>query len=240
MVGFHDIVQAYFTQVTGRLVMFSGRDIALMQQWRAQGATAACICCGIRDAVLSMEEGADPPRSLYNCKAYVEPYVFRATERMVGGAGEGEVVVQAILPEPAPEPDREQNQERERYALHVKRLMAHALKSVERAGHRVKEESLRRLYREVWHKLRAMQKVDVAQQPQVLAELELLDEALAERWYGALSEAERAEVDAQVMHDGHAMSRRLSPEAWQRWTGMRRRHVLAQRGLVSLLDPTFS
>jgi hypothetical protein len=238
MVGFHDIILAYFTQVTGRLVMFSGRDIALMQQWRAQGASAANICCGIRDAVLSMEEGADPPRSLYNCKAYIEPYVLRSTERLVSGDADAETVVLAVMPAPAPDQDRERELERERYAVHVRRLMNHAIKAVERAGHRVKEESLRRLYREVWHKLKAMQRVDISQQPQILAELELLDEALAERWYGALSDAERAEIDAQICDEGQSIARRASPEAWQRWTAMRRRHVMGQRGLISLIDVT--
>jgi hypothetical protein len=236
MVGFHDIVQAYFTQVTGRLVMFSGRDIALMQQWRARGATAANICCGVRDAVLSMEEGADPPRSLYNCKAYIEPYVLRATERMVGDAEQAAQIVQAVLPVTARSLEREREQEQVRYAAHVRKRLRHALGAVERAGHKLKDEALRQVYREVWYQLRAMQKVDIAQQPQILAELELLDERLAERWYAALDESVRERVDARVREEGAQLMRRLSPEAWQRWCLMRRRRVLEELGLVSLVD----
>ncbi|MEM1350028.1 MAG: hypothetical protein AAGI01_15815, partial [Myxococcota bacterium] len=86
MMGFFDIIQAYFMHATGRFVLFSGRDVALLEAWRKQGATPASICRGIREAMLALD-GADPPRSVYNCRKFIAPHIAKARERVAGGAG---------------------------------------------------------------------------------------------------------------------------------------------------------
>jgi hypothetical protein len=239
MVGFHDIVHAYFTQVTGRLVMFSGRDVALMRQWRAQGATAALLCCGIRDAVLAMEEHDDPPRSLYNCRAYIEPYIERARLRqLVGGeaVGEQEVEEAPVLVE---EPEVElSEEERARHRAMSRALLKRALEVIEQLGHQAQDGASRASYRAAWHKVKALLREEPAARPQLLAELEALDESLAQRWFYGLPEHERGQIDALALGPrGLQQLERMSEDAQERWLWARRREVLRERfGLASLVD----
>ncbi len=218
MVTYFDIIQAYFTQLTGRFVMFSGRDMALLEGWRRQGASAAQICRGIRDAVRQMDE-AQPPRSLYNCRAFIEPYIERARTRLMD-TSQAPDAPSANTPSGDPA---------------LESLITRAQRALERAGASCELEVTRAAYRQAWHGVRAISPRDPVEVQ--VERLMALEEALAEAFYLALDERARGEVDAHAQREEAARGLCMSAEAWQRHVVARRRRALVRGfGMVSLLD----
>lgn len=102
--GFFDTIQIYFLELTGRAVLFSGRDMELLCQWREQGATAALICRGIQQAVASMQEGQSP-RGIHGCQRWVEEELAHSRERAAGGHTDEPAVGHApVGPQESPRP----------------------------------------------------------------------------------------------------------------------------------------
>jgi hypothetical protein len=206
--GFYDIVQAYFVQATGRFVMFSGRDVALLQSWKAQGATAAAVCRGIRDAVRQLDRD-DPPRSVYNCRKFIKPYIERASARAVGA------------------PTRA-------FARRSASPRDHALAELERAGRACDEERRRALYRDAWYRVHDLG--DVEDIELVYAALLGLEEWLSERTFEGLPEATRAAIDARIDREAVTLDARMSERAWELHRVARRRQILGrEHDLVTLL-----
>lgn len=234
MIGFFDIIQAYFTKLTGRFMMFSGRDMDLLEQWRAQGATAVAICRGIRDAVMHMDQ-RKPPRDLYNCRDFIEPYVARA--RMRSGelsefSSEAIFGVASLSDVPLkPAPGASLSGSRRKPLNPAQR----ALLRVECAGQRCERAEVRALYREVWYGVKdATKHVSVEEQYGALLELE---ELLADAYFEALSGGNRAQIERRLVEEVHSMGLRMSEEAWVCHKSARRRFLMVREyGLVSLLD----
>ena len=234
MIGFFDIIQAYFTKLTGRFVMFSGRDMALLEGWRARGATAVSICRGIRDAVMHMDQ-SQPPRDLYNCRDFIEPYVDRARAR--GGevsefSSEASFGVASLSDRPlsaCAEGGGMRARRRPRSVAH------RALQKIERAGQECDRGEIRALYREAWYCVRdAALREDVEEQYGVLLELE---ERLADAYFETLSGAMRERLERQLVEEVSSMGLRMSEEAWACHKEARRRYLMIKEyGLVSLLD----
>lgn len=223
MLSFFDIIQAYFTKLTGRFMMFSGRDMALLEGWRSQGATAVAICRGVRDAVLHMGEDR-PPRDLYNCRVFIETYVGRARARSVAHASEAVMsdasaagVASGGLEWGSGTPARR------------------ALRAIEEAGARCERASTRELYRQAWHQARRVA-LGAGEEDQYGALLEL-EEALADAYFEALSEGERRQVERRIEEEVAMLGGRMSEEAWRCHLAARRRFLMVREyGLVSLLD----
>lgn len=218
---FFDIIQAYFTRLTGRFMMFSGRDMELLQGWRDQGATAASICRGIREAVLHMEQER-PPRSLYNCRDFITPYVERARSRRVGERAR-------VIDVPAEQAAR-QGRVRPRQSA-----AARALETIERAGARCQREEVRELYRRAWYQVRALaDELDIDRLYSALLDLE---ESLAEEYLETLTPRQRERLEARLVDEARALSARMSEEAWRSHLAARRRYLLTrEHGLVALLE----
>ena len=215
MVGFFDIIQAYFTKLTGRFIMFGGRDMALLMNWRDQGATAAAICRGIRDAVMHMREER-PPRSLYNCREYIEPHVLRTRSRTT---------------------ERTERIRQARVAAQMgsQHVLQRAISIVERAGERCADERTRAIWRRAWYYLRDLDEdLDLDEQYRVLLELE---ESIAQDFFEAMPEERRGALQRNLESEAQAMGLRKSDEAYTHHINARRRFLLARdHGLVSLLD----
>lgn len=235
MVGFFDIIQAYFTQITGRFVMFSGRDMELLRTWRTQGASPACICRGIREAVLNMQED-QPPRSIYNCRKFIIPHVERAgllaldhtarqqaKPKFVSQKTSQDMLHQAVAMEAT---SRRQTNAVLRQALHA----------LERAGAQCEDESTRAIYREMWYRIRALTARETSVEYQY-DHLLHLEEALTESYFSALSLDEQKRIDAHLDELDKSLPVRMSPEAWRRHRISRRQRVLVQEyGLIKLIE----
>jgi hypothetical protein len=225
MLGFHDIIQAYWVRLTGKFVMFSGRDMALLEDWRSQGATAASVCRGIRDAVMWMHQ-QDPPRDLYNCRTYIEPHVERARSRTIQGA-EG---VSAL--------DYAREIEKQRVADGEHRqppALERALDIIERAGAACKRDELRTIYRHAWYHVRGLgSDLDLDEQYRSLLELE---ELIAEQFFELLPETTRKKIEIEIVQEATSLGLRMSEDGWVHHIAARRRFLLARdHGLISLLD----
>ncbi len=207
--GFYDIVQAYFVQATGRFVMFSGRDVALLHSWKEQGATAAAVCRGIRDAVRQLDR-EDPPRSVYNIRKFILPYIERTAKRAVGAPAQ-------VFARQSPSTPREC-----------------ALAELERAGKSCADERRRSLYRDAWHRVRELDGLEDIEQ--VYAELLGLEEWLSERTFEALPEPTRVSIDARIDREATTSNIRMSERAWELHRVARRRQLLGrEHDLVTLL-----
>jgi hypothetical protein len=225
MLGFHDIIQAYWVRLTGKFVMFSGRDMALLEDWRSQGATAASVCRGIRDAVMWMHQ-QDPPRDLYNCRTYIEPHVERARSRTILGA-EGVSVL-----------DYAREIEKQRVADGERRqppALERALDIIERAGASCKRDELRTIYRHAWYHVRGLgADLDLDEQYRALLELE---EMIAEQFFELLPEPVRKKIEIEIVQEATSLGLRMSEDGWVHHIAARRRFLLARdHGLISLLD----
>lgn len=237
MIGFFDIIQAYFTKLTGRFVMFSGRDMALLEGWRARGATAVAICRGIRDAVMHMDQ-SQPPRDLYNCRDFIEPYVERARAR--GGevsefSSEASFGVASLSDRPLIGRAVEERAAMGGGRRQQRGVALRALQKIERAGQQCERGEIRALYREAWYCVRdAALRDDVEEQYGVLLELE---ERLADAYFETLSGVMRERLERQLVEEVSSMGLRMSEEAWACHKEARRRYLMIKEyGLVSLLD----
>ena len=225
MLGFHDIIQAYWVRLTGKFVMFSGRDMALLEDWRSQGATAASVCRGIRDAVMWMHQ-QDPPRDLYNCRTYIEPHVERARSRTILRAKEVSVL------------DYAREIEKQRVADGERRqppALERALDIIERAGASCKRDELRTIYRHAWYHVRGLgADLDLDEQYRALLELE---EMIAEQFFELLPEPVRKKIEIEIVQEATSLGLRMSEDGWVHHIAARRRFLLARdHGLISLLD----
>lgn len=221
MVGFFDIIQAYFTQVTGRFIMFSGRDMELLRAWRVQGASPAVVCRGIREAVLFTQEAdGQPPRNIWACRKFILPHVERLGLIAIDPDTRG---VAAALPKA---PSRHQ----------TNAVLRQALSALEGAGHHCEDGALRALYREMWYRLESSIKHDSAIDAQYEQLLRLEDD-LTQGYFSALSMEEQRRIDKHLDEQDRDTSMRMSPEAWSRHRTARRHRVLVQQyGLVKLID----
>lgn len=237
MVSFYDIIQAYFTQMTGRFVMFSGRDMALLHRWRQQGATPASICRGIREAVLHMTK--EPPRSIYNCRVFIEPHVERARQRLIDDGALDSAQELSELEAMSSAPSQRAELARREPSTSRSGVLRGALSVLEAAGRQCQDEAVRALYREMWYRVRSLHEREVlasveAQYEQLLR----LEEELAESYYAALGLAEQRQIDDLLGQEEAelGLSVRMSPDAWSRHRIARKNRVLARDyGMISLL-----
>ena len=217
---YYETIQQCFTELTRRAIFLSGRDLQLLSEWRDEGATAAAVCKGLREAVEAMPDD-DPPRDVYACRHYIEPYVERVTERQVGGheaGGDEEGVGEASA---------------------AGGLVGRALERVERAGRAADDEAIKEVYREVWRELRDLckGKDDTNTEPADYEQLATIEEALVDGYYRALDRTEQARIESAIESDNKDLLDRMSPEARRDHLRARRRRILREEfNLVSLFD----
>jgi hypothetical protein len=208
--NFYEIIQTYFTDLTGRAVVFSGRDLSLLNRWRDQGGTPAMICQGLRDAVETFDAD-DPPRDLYTCRAFVEPYIERA-RRLFTGPGAREAT-----PESADAGARPDHRELRR-----------AQEAIEFAGRRVEREPLKEIYRDAWRWVRRMMETPEALDD-VYAALASLEEEIFERAYRALPVEQRRAIKEKIRSENGELLRQMSPQAREEHLAARRRKYLVEQ-----------
>ncbi|MFB6352205.1 MAG: hypothetical protein ABEN55_01060 [Bradymonadaceae bacterium] len=218
---YYETIQQCFTELTRRAIFLSGRDLQLLSEWRDQGATAAAVCKGLREAVEAMPDD-DPPRDVYACRHYVEPYVERAGQRQVGGHedGGGEADT-AIDLDGAPE------------------LVVRALERVEEAGRSADDEAIKRVYRRVWRDLRHLCEDDgeTGNDADGYERLAAIEEALVDGYYRALDRRDQARIESAIKSESAALLDKMSPEARSDHLRARRRRILREHfDMVSLFD----
>ena len=215
IMNFFEIIQTYFIELTGRMITFGGRDVELLATWRAQGATAAMICRGLRDATAAFSSG-DPPRNLHACRAFVEPHVDRARSLFTTASP-----VPLRTGEPCSGAAR----------------LREARARIEEAGARCTGERLRGAYRLAWRRLHALEqqaiKGTLLDVEEALAVLEV--ELIRDLWE-ALRAEERHEIEERLRAESAALLPRMSAEARRHHLAARRRKALRERyALPSLL-----
>jgi len=221
---YYETIQQCFTELTRRAIFLSGRDLQLLSEWREQGATATAICKGLREAVEAMPDD-DPPRDVYACRHYIEPYVERAGERQVGGHEDGGSEPR----EPAGAADLDGASD----------LVGRALERVERAGRQADDEAVKRVYRQVWRHLRDVCEdgSDAGGDPDEYERLAAIEEALVDGYYRALDRRQQARIASAIQSDRDALLERMSPEARRDHLRARRRRILREQfDLISLFD----
>ncbi len=226
--GYFETIQMFFLEVTGRGIMFTGRDLEALSRWRAEGATTKMVCLGIEEAVASMPD-EDPPRDIFACRAWVEAQIESARERSTGGhAGAGKA-------EQSPPEQVEQSEYIEQADDGTGNLFDEALSNIERAGRQCDDERRRQVYRKAWRKVRELVEASGVDDP--FAELAAIEDALVDAYFRALDRAEQDRIEDAISEQNRADLAIMSPEARQEHLAARRRRLLIQEyGLAPLID----
>lgn len=207
--GFFDTIQIYFMELTGRAIMFSGRDLELLSRWRAEGASAAVVCRGLRDAVEAMGE-KELPRDIYNCRKYIEPQVQMAREKAVGGHDASDSGAEA---------DAEEG------------VFAGVLRNLVEAGRRAEGESVKELYRDAYRRVRALKDASA----EAFDELARVERALVDGFFERLEAGERARIEERIVQESRPLLEQMSAEARAEHLRARRRLLLIREyGLARL------
>jgi hypothetical protein len=223
--GYFEAIQVYFLDVTGRGIMFSGRDLQLLCRWRAQGASAKMICRGIDEAVRSMDPD-DPPRDIWACQAWIEAEIERAADLSTGAHQDGQPAGPAAAP-------KQEADEQPAGGEHS--LLEEALDNIEQAGRDCDDERRRKVYRQAWRQVRELVEASAVEDP--YAQLAAIEDALVDAYFGALDRTEQERIEEAIGEQNRADLALMSPEARQEHLAARRRRLLIrQYGLAPLID----
>src|SRR5690554_390547 len=231
--GFFDTIQVYFLELTGRGVMFSGRDMELLCRWRDEGASAAIICRGIKEAALSMSD-AQPPRGVRWCQGWIEREIANARERASGGRADDVAPPGAETRALEVAPARQEAPEDSPSNPHDA-LLKNALARIESAGQACTDDAPRGAYRDAWRSTRALLDRDALTDP--YSELAAIEDTLADGYYRALDlQKQQAIAQAIAAQDPGGLAL-MSPAARQEHLAARRRGLLMRKhGLPRLLE----
>lgn len=222
--GFFETIQLYFTELTRRSLFLSGRDLDLLAEWREEGATATAVCKGLRDAVEAMPDD-DPPRDVYACRDYIEPYVERARRRGVGRHDSSD----ATDSKEAPRTELDESEDGE------ETVFSRALERIERAGRRCDDDEITEMYRQAWRYVKELR--DECEPSEAFEELAAVEEGLLDGYYRALDRGLREEIEARIADTEDALVERMSPEARRQHLRARRRRILIEEyDLISLIE----
>ncbi len=245
--GYFDAVQVYFTELTGRAMFFSGRDLELLKNWRAQGASAAAICEGVREAVEAMPDD-DPPRDLHACRHYIEPRVERARERSAGRPGAAETCdgrdTDASSSDDATnhsdtiddtsETTETTGSSREHEMPH---LFERALANVERAGRQCESEERRAIYRRAWRYVQKLGRRSNTSTREPYEQLMELEREIIEQYLETMEDDERRRLNRHVREESDGFLETMTDEAREEHLAARRRRYLVEHDdFVPLLD----
>jgi hypothetical protein len=220
--GYFDTIHFYFLEVTGKGILFSGRDLELLSRWRDEGATATVICRGINEAVTNMDDD-DPPRGVYACQGWIEAEIERAREMATGGH-----IGRQASPDPSPP---EQDQSTSAYAD----LFEEALANIERGGKSCDAEDLRQVYRQAWKELKVL--VDGAGIDDPFSELAAIEDALVDGYFRALDRLDQDRIEDAISEQNRADLAIMSAEAREEHLAARRRKLLIRDyGLTPLIE----
>lgn len=218
--GFFDAVQIFFTQVTGRGVMLGGRDIEYLDLLHRRGVDARLVCQAVAEAVEQMAD-EDPPRNIWACRPWIDAYLERASVGSVGAH-----------PPDRPAPDTSPTRPPPNEADQA--LLEQALESIEAAGRSAHSEAIRDVYRRAWRDIHSLAAAPSSNPLEALAAVE---DAMVDAFFGAMLDAERQRIERQLLEQQGPHLRRMTEAARARHLRARRRRLLIeQHGLVSLLD----
>jgi hypothetical protein len=215
--GYLDTIQVFFVELTQRSIMFSGRDLKLLEEWRERGATARDVCRGLQDAATAMPSD-DPPRNIWSCRKWVEPHVERARSRGAGGHQD----------------DRDGDSTEDSEDSKSGGLVQQALERIEEAGRQTDDEDVRQVYRSAWSRVRALSESDDSSPYEELANIE---EDLVEAYFETLDDERRAEIDRRIEQEAVAHLDRMTEKARREHVTARKRRILIdQEDLAPLLE----
>ncbi|QDG52433.1 hypothetical protein FIV42_17305 [Persicimonas caeni] len=239
--SFFDTIQVYFLEVTGRGIMFGGRDLELLSQWRDEGASAKVICRGIKEAIDSMGE-EDPPRNIYACRGHIEAAIESARDRSAGAHGGYAPPSQTSRPSGANHPSQSNPPSESTDQAPTQSsgnayssLFEEALANIERAGKNCDQEQIRQVYREAWREIKTL--VDASQVDDPFSELAAIEDALVDGYFRALDRAEQDRIEDAISEQNRVDLAIMSPEARREHLAARRRKLLIREyGFVPLID----
>ncbi len=233
--GFFDTIQVFFLEETGRHLMFSARDMALLTAWRDKGVSAAIICRGIKEALSTMGDD-DPPRGLYQCERWIEEAIEQAKALAAGGrAPEAPTGGAGARPQRSPRPSSPaglprggevEQPEASAQTDPNRPLLEQALANVERAGRACDDEARRAAYREAWSAIKALIDSPV---DDPFSELAAIEDALVDGYFRALDHVEQDRIEEAITAQNRADLAIMSPEA-------RREHLAARRRRLMMRD----
>ncbi len=215
--SYEEAIQVYFTEITARVAVFGARDRQLLRRWKEEGRPARLVCQGIKEAMAAFDER---PRSLWQCRGFVDALWDEARERAVGGHREA----YSEASKASGSGDKEEGA-----------TMAQVLKeAIERAGKESDEERFRKAYREAWRRLG---RVASDGQPMGFEQVEAVDAALVEAYLGALSEQEREALEASLRDQHAGYLGAMSPRARRQHLQVQRKRALVEDyGLIDLVQ----
>ncbi len=210
--GFYDTIQVYFMELTGRAIMFSGRDLELLSRWRDEGASAAVVCRGLREAVEALGE-KELPRDIYNCRKFIEPQVAMARSKAVGANESSEISGEDV----GDEDDG---------------IFGGVLRNIAEAGQAAEAESVKELYRDAYRRVRALE-VDCGFGTAAFEALAQVERSLADGFFERLEAGERARIEERIAEESGGLVGQMSAEAREEHLRARRRLMLVREyGLV--------
>ncbi len=223
--GFSEAVQVYFTEATGKMMVFGARDRDLLNQWREQGRPARLVCRGIRKAVESYGRD-DPPRRLAQCEPFVDDLWEQFQQRDVGAHNRPQSDTDSD--EAGDEPGVSTTDQKQPSGLYQR-----VRRAIERAGKSADEERWRQAYRRAWRELDEEATADQFS----FQQLEAVDEALVDAYLDALDDEERRIVEEALGSTSSGLLKQMSPAAKRQHMLMKRKRALVEQfGLVDLFD----
>jgi hypothetical protein len=224
--GFFEAVQVYFTEITGRMALFGARDQELLEQWKAEGRSAQVVCRGIQQAVAAKGDDAPPPRSLYQCRGFVDREWEVVQTNTVGRHEE----VGAA-------PEEKTHQDSAEVSPESEGLYAQAREVIEQAGKGTEQERWRNAYRQA---LRKLDRLREEREDFSFAELQAVDAALVEAYLEALDNEERRLIEESVASNSAGLARGMSPQARREHLLVQQKRALVERfGLLDLMESIF-
>ncbi len=224
--GFFEAVQVYFTEITGRMALFGARDQELLEQWKAEGRSAQVVCRGIQQAVAAKGDDGPPPRSLYQCRGFVDQEWELVQTNTVGRHEEIR----------AADEERE-HEERAEESPEPVGLYAQARQVIEQAGKGTGQDRWRNAYRKGW---RALDRLREERDDFSFAELQAVDAALVEAYLDALDDEERRLLEESVASASAGLARGMSPQAKRDHLLVQQKRALVERyGLLDLMESLF-
>jgi len=210
-----DTVQNHFHEQTGRGLMLSSRDFELLARWFTAGASPATICQGIDEAIDALQK---PPRDLYGCRKYIEPYVELQNRHRAGRndfAGTAATTPETRSTQDCDEADP----------------LDEAIDRLRAVSARTEQQALQAVFATTMDRLESL-RGDETFDP--FLDLDAIEADLLDAVYEALGVDARTELEREIAARWGSHLERMSASARKQTLRVRRRALLAERHGVSL------
>ena len=239
--GYLQQAEAYFLGLSRVGVMLSGPDVELLRRWRQEGVPIEVVCSGIRRGFDELEV---PPRSLRGCKRFVAAELKAWTERHAGGRSAVEAgfgvdphIARRTLHDPTRVREKVVAESGAPSKAYDPPYLTTWRRSVDRlieVGRAAKDDRVVQACRWAYRRMVVLREEAIAEagadDGELVEALALaigqVEADLFQQVYEALTEVERARVDAALPQKMAAALRAMSPQARLGQIAIWRRRVL--------------